>query len=295
MKNEIILNPIPLTTSLSICRATRVDKVNPQDLVVHHVSEFIERPARNYFQQKYKQLLKSSLLGPRQYYQELLTKQQKPIHHHDNRSTTTTWTQCVHRLNREYQLTLDALERTKQSFEPTQSKSRPTKVTFCLPTISKLSIESKKIFPSVRFLKPTETPSRSVHIPDLVLPKFDDEETTFTIDTIYTKPDEDQIVIVQENTTEEQFNAIRIPSPSKISLIPKRIPTNELTHSKTITPKTYSSTSRIKPPIVYEKPLINSICFVLPSTPSNLAKQKRANRVHLFNQKQSARTMLNSH
>ena len=295
MKNEIILNPIPLTTSLSICRATRVDKVNPQDLVVNHVTEIIARPTRNCFQQKYKQLLKSSLLGPAHYYQELLTTQQKPRHHHANRSTTTTWTQYVHRLNRGYQITLDALERTKQSFEPTQSKSTPTKVTFCLPTISKLSIESKKIFPSVRFLKPTETPSRSVHIPDLVLPKFDDEETTFTIDTIYTKLDEDQLVIVQENTTEEQFNAIRIPSPSKISLIPKRIPTNELTHSKTITPKTYSSTSRIKPPIVYEKPLINSICFVLPSTPSNLAKQKRANRVHLFNQKQSARTMLNSH
>jgi hypothetical protein len=84
-----------------------------------------------------------------------------------------TWNQCVRRLNREYKLTIDALEQTKQcleqihyidftSREKKNSSINETKksanVTFCLPSspISNrsLSISKHQTFPSVKFSKP---------------------------------------------------------------------------------------------------------------------------------------------
>jgi hypothetical protein len=72
-----------------------------------------------------------------------------------------TWNQCVRRLNREYRLTIDALQQAKECLEKVYFNSKninETKknvnVTFCLPLTSINRIEQNKILPSVKFSKP---------------------------------------------------------------------------------------------------------------------------------------------
>jgi hypothetical protein len=58
-------------TSSSI---SKIDQINPRDMIVHRVINTDDKFPSNYFQQKYKQYLKPSLLLPRQYYNDLLNK-----------------------------------------------------------------------------------------------------------------------------------------------------------------------------------------------------------------------------
>ncbi|CAF0861951.1 unnamed protein product [Adineta steineri] len=77
-KFDFMLNPIARTTNISITKGTKVDKINPTDMIVYRVmdnDQNYDKLPLNYFQQKYKQYLKPSLLYPKQYYNELLNKQ----------------------------------------------------------------------------------------------------------------------------------------------------------------------------------------------------------------------------
>lgn len=76
--HDFILNPIIRKTNISITKSMKVDKINPRDMivyrVVHNDQDHHENLPLNYFQQKYRQYTKPSLLFPKQYYQHLLNK-----------------------------------------------------------------------------------------------------------------------------------------------------------------------------------------------------------------------------
>ncbi|UJR07813.1 hypothetical protein I4U23_012096 [Adineta vaga] len=74
---EFFLSPIARTTNISITKSMKVDKSNPRDMIVYrvaHNNQDDENLPLNYFQQKYRQCMKSSLLFPKQYFQNLLNK-----------------------------------------------------------------------------------------------------------------------------------------------------------------------------------------------------------------------------
>jgi hypothetical protein len=76
-KNDSLLNPIVHTSHISIPRNSKVDKINPKDMIVYRISDDDQDDKKlplNYFQQKYKQYLKPSLLFPKLYYNDLLNK-----------------------------------------------------------------------------------------------------------------------------------------------------------------------------------------------------------------------------
>jgi hypothetical protein len=168
-------------------------KINPRDLIVHRVINIDDKLPLNYFQQKYKQYLKPSLLLPKQYYNDLLNKRyysssftrrydenkDKLIIKNDipsidyrleikplapilrpSSSSMSTWNQCVRRLNTEYRLTIDALEQVKQCLKQAYSNPIPNKksvnVTFNLssPSISNHIEQSKILLPCIKFSQP---------------------------------------------------------------------------------------------------------------------------------------------
>ncbi len=73
-KNDLLRNSIYPTTNISISKSPRVQKINPRDMIVHRVLHNDNNLPSNYFQQKYKQYLKPSLLLPKQYYNDLLNR-----------------------------------------------------------------------------------------------------------------------------------------------------------------------------------------------------------------------------
>jgi hypothetical protein len=165
-----------------------ITKINPRDLIVHRVINIDDKLPLNYFQQKYKQYLKPSLLLPRQYYNDLLNKRYYSSftgRHAENKdkliidfyppsspppsvcyrpsSSVSTWEQCVRRLNTEYRLTIDALEQAKECLKQTYSHPQPSipnkksgNVTFSLPPPPIIfdRIEQSKIPPCIKFSKP---------------------------------------------------------------------------------------------------------------------------------------------
>ena len=167
---------------------SKIDKINPRDLIVHRVINIDDRLPLNYFQQKYKQYLKPSLLIPKQYYNDLLNKRYyssftsrhaenkdkliidfypPSVHYRPSSSSSSssasTWEQCVRRLNTEYRLTIDALEQAKECLKHTYSQPKPSLpnkrsgiVTFNLPPPPIISdhIEQSKIPPCIKFSPP---------------------------------------------------------------------------------------------------------------------------------------------
>jgi hypothetical protein len=74
-KSDSLLNPIVHTSHISIPRNSKVDKINPKDMIVYRILDDDQDDKKlplNYFQQKYKQYLKPSLLLPKLYYNDLL-------------------------------------------------------------------------------------------------------------------------------------------------------------------------------------------------------------------------------
>ncbi|CAF1104587.1 unnamed protein product [Adineta ricciae] len=74
---DFFLSPIARKTNISITKSMKVDKINPRDMIVYrvvHNDQNDERFMLNYFQKKYRQYMKPSLLYPKQYYQSLLSK-----------------------------------------------------------------------------------------------------------------------------------------------------------------------------------------------------------------------------
>ena len=74
---DFFLSPIVRKTNISITKSMKVDKINPRDMIVYrvvHNDQNDERLTLNYFQRKYRQYMKPSLLYPKQYYQSLLSK-----------------------------------------------------------------------------------------------------------------------------------------------------------------------------------------------------------------------------
>ncbi len=69
-KQDLLLKSIPSITNISITRIPRVEKTNSQDIIINNDNKL----SSNYFQQKYKQYLKPSLLIPKQYYNDILNK-----------------------------------------------------------------------------------------------------------------------------------------------------------------------------------------------------------------------------
>lgn len=172
-------------------------------------------------------------------------------------------------------------------------------VTFCLPPIFN-RIEEEKIFKPT-FVKPVElstfiSPELSINENEekldsiaTIIQKFNElnnkqtifdskeisnqsenclqeEETTYTVETIYKNDlsplNNDKIVIIQENTTEEQFNLAHQPVLSNSSsVIPKNksishIPVRIVASSKLKPPSSSSST---KIPNIKKQPSINKI------------------------------------
>ena len=209
-----------------------------------------------------------------------------------------TWTQSVRRLNTEYRLTVTALEQVKDFIQSTATKEVspvPMANVFARPRLVQrmdlnrfpvLAIiendENDQLSAGSSTAEVRQVESESEEKPDCTLetitnlqeedPSDDEteEETTYTVETFYGKANDlfgnqQQVVIVREEATEEQFNAVQeISSSTKpketssSSINDKSMVSSPLTSSespsidktkKTLGTKVSHSTSTEKKPV----------------------------------------------
>ena len=208
-----------------------------------------------------------------------LSSDYRPLHFNERQSSPvsfasiSTWNQCVQRLNTEYRLTIDALEQAKQCLKQMSfdlQRLPPKNVDFIQPSIPHPPISPRVIkFAKPKLIKPVELqtfipsteltidedePSITTYeIPKSCSMEVEEEETTYTVETFYTKDFssviEQNVVVIQEKTTEEQFNSVPNPPKKSVSFIPKPIPRTK-PPPKINSPlnKSTNLTRKIKPP-----------------------------------------------
>lgn len=152
-----------------------------------------------------------------------------------------TWTLSVRRLNTEHRLTVNALEQVKDILQSTSIREVPTRHVFARPRLVQRMDLNR--FPVLVIIKKDEQQDRlsSSEVRDLesdddeksdrtreTMIKLEErdsnddeteEETTYTVETFDGQAkdlltDQRQVVSVREETTEEQFNAVKETSSS---------------------------------------------------------------------------------